>query len=369
MMAVWTVSAPATGWVEWGLSAEKLDQQSCGAVFGLKPYSDCVIRIPMEGLAPNTTYYYRAACASVDFRSAYDIRTSETPEFTEVRSFTTPGPNAKSASFAVINDTHQVQDVMAAELDLIAKLKPDYTLWNGDTVHSVNDHATLLKNVLFPAGRAVADDHPLLFCRGNHDTRGCWARHYAEYLTPWFQPDPAFTGLGFNFVVRHGDLAIIGLDTGEDKPDFRKEWSGLAEFEPYIALQGEWLKKAVASEPVKSARYVLVFCHIPLFDDDPGANPGTLETGFSSWKKLGADLWGPTLQEAKIQAVIAAHVHRHRVDPSTPDRCWTQITGGGCSLKDATVIFGKTFPDHLQISVFSAETGTLLTDLTLPPRF
>ncbi len=367
--AVWTLTAPATGWVEWGTDPEKLEHRNSGPIFGLRPYSDRVISIPISGLAPNTTYFYRAACASVDFRDAYDIQMSDTPEYTEVFSFTTSGKAAPSASFAVINDTHQVQDVMALEFRKIAELKPDYTLWNGDTVHHIPNHATIVKNVMFPASCAVANDHPLLFCRGNHDTRGIWARHYCEYLTPWTQQDPEFAGLGYNFVVRHGDLAIIGLDTGEDKPDFRKEWGGLAEFEPYIAKQGEWLRKAADSEAVKTAKFVLVFCHIPLFDDAPGANPGTLETGFSSWKKLGADCWGETLQTLGVQAVICAHVHKHRVDKPTENRCWTQITGGGCSVKDATVIYGKVENDALHIDVYSAETGDVLTSLDFKPRF
>lgn len=369
MNAVWTVSGPATGWVEWGENSESLDRKSYGPVYGLRPFSGRVISIPITGLAPNRTYYYRAASAGVDFRGAYDIHTSDTPEYTAVKSFTTPGKAASSASFAVINDTHQVQEVMAREFQKIAELKPDYTLWNGDTVHAIQNHETIQKNVMFPADTAVADDHPLLFCRGNHDTRGIWARNYSEYLTPWAQPDPEFTGLGYNFVVRHGDLAIIGLDTGEDKPDFRKEWSGLAEFEPYIAKQGEWLRKAVESEAVKTAKFVLAFCHIPLFDDASDANPGTLAEGFSSWKKLGADCWGETLQKAGIQAVICAHVHRHRVDAPTAERCWTQITGGGCGIKDATVIHGKVENNLLHIDVYSMETGEVKTSLDFKPRF
>jgi len=368
MQAVWTVTAECSGWVEYGTSPEKLDQVSHGPIYGLRPFSDRVISIPLTNLTANTKYYYRAVTQAIAFKGAYDIKPDGEPEYTEVKSFSTPGPNAKSASFCVVNDTHTVQDVMAAEFALISKIKPDYTLWNGDTVHAIEKHETIQKNVMFPAKTAVADDHPLLFCRGNHDTRGIWARHYPEYLTPWKKDEPEFAGLGYSFVVRHGDLAIIGLDTGEDKPDFRKEWGTLAEFEPYIAKQGEWLAKAVESEAVKTAKFVVAFCHIPLFDDSKDANPGTLETGFSSWKKLGADFWGPSLQKAGVQLVVCAHVHKHRVDAPTADRCWTQITGGGCSLNDATVISGKVENDRLKVRVFRAETGEKLTELEFEPR-
>ncbi len=366
--AAWTLSNFATGWIEWGTAPDKLDQKACGAKYGLKPYSNRVIQVTINGLKPNTTYFYRAAASAVDFRGAYDIRPAGETEFTKVLSFTTPGPNANSASFAVVNDTHHVQDVMALEFAKIRELKPDYTFWNGDSVNSVEGHEMLLKNVIFPANCEVANDHPLLFVRGNHDTRGHWARYYPEYFTPWKQDDPEFDDLGYSFVVRHGDLAMIGLDTGEDKPDFRKEWGGLAEFEPYIAKQGEWLKKVLNSEKVKTAKFVVAFCHIPLFDPRPGANPGTLETGHSAWKKLGADFWGPALQEAGVQLVVAAHVHRHRIDEPTPERCWTQITGGGCSMKDATVIHGAIVDGKLKVTTYFAATGEVLSERTFEPR-
>ncbi len=366
--AVWTVSSFATGWIEYGTAPDKLDRKSCGAVYGLKPYSDRVIRIAIDGLKPNTEYFYRAAVSAVDFRGAYNIQPSPDVEYGKVLSFKTPGPDAKTASFAVVNDTHQVQEVMAKEFAKIRELKPDYTFWNGDSVNSVEGHDMLLRSVLFPANCEIANDHPLLFSRGNHDTRGRWARYYPEYLTPWKQDDPEFDGLGYSFVVRHGDLAMIGLDTGEDKPDFRKEWGGLAEFEPYIEKQGEWLKKALNSEKVKTAKFVVVFCHIPLFDPRPNANPGTLETGFSDWKKLGADFWGQAIQDAGVQLVVAAHVHRHRIDEPTADRRWTQITGGGCSLKDATVIHGAVADGKLKVTVYRADTGEILSERTFEPR-
>lgn len=368
MSASWTLNGYATGWVEWGLSPDKLDQKACGAVWGLKPYSDRVISVTINGLKPNTKYFYRAAVRGIDFRGAYKIIPNEEVEYTEVNSFTTPGKDAKTASFVVVNDTHEVQDILAREFDLAKELKPDYTIWNGDLVNHVEGHETIQNAIMDPGKRAFANDHPLLVGRGNHDTRGRWARYLDEYLTPWKQEDPKYAALGYSSVVRHGDLALICLDTGEDKPDFRKEWGTLAEFEPYIALQGEWLKDVMGSDAVKTAKFVLVFCHIPLFDPRPDANPGTLEYGHSAWKKLGAELWGESLQKAGVQAVIAAHVHHHRVDAPTETRCWTQITGGGCALNGATVIHGKVENDKLKITVYSVATKKAVTELEFEPR-
>lgn len=368
MGAAWTLNGPATGWIEWGLSPEKLDRKECGAVWGLKQYSDRVISVQMTGLKPNTTYYYRAAVRGIDFQHAYKIIPNEKVEYSEVCSFCTPGKDASSASFVVVNDTHEVQDILAQEFALTKKLKPNYTIWNGDLMNHVQSHETVQNAVMYPGKCAFANEAPLLVGRGNHDTRGCWARFLDEYLLPWKQENPKYADLGYSCVVRHGDVALICMDTGEDKPDFRDEWGGLAEFEPYIALQGEWLKEVVETEAVKTAKFVVVFCHIPLFDPRPSANPGTLATGYSSWKKLGADFWGPTLQKAGIKLVIAAHVHKHRVDLPTEDRCWTQITGGGCSFSEATVIHGKVENGKLKIDIYDVKSGKIRNSVEIEPR-
>lgn len=364
----WTVNAPATGWVEWGKSSEKLDQKADGACFGLRPYDDHVITIPIGGLEPNTTYYYRAACAKVDFLHAYDVKTHE-PEFSPVYSFTTPGKNTSGGSFAVMNDTHQHLETLQRATAKLRDLQADYTLWNGDLLNDIYDAKQVSRFIMKPADAPFAVEKPLLLVRGNHDHRGPWARNLPRYLTPWKHENTPYSDLGYNYVVRHGDLALIGLDTGEDKPDFRQEWAGLASFEPYIARQGEWLAEVMETDTVQSAPFIVVFCHIPLFDARPNANPGTLETGYSFWKKLAADFWGPTLQKQGVQLVVAAHVHAHRVDPPAENRCWTQITGGGPGAQQhATLIHGSVQNGLLKIDVHDLFQKEIVTSLEIPPR-
>ncbi|MDO4569079.1 MAG: FN3 domain-containing metallophosphoesterase family protein [Planctomycetia bacterium] len=366
---VWLVPAPATGWVEWGTSPDNLDQRATGSVLGLNPYDDLVIAIRIKNLQPNTRYYYRAASALVDFKYAYSIKQRE-PEYTEVRSFTTPGKNAEAASFSVINDTHEYQDVLAEVLAKVDDLGADYTVWNGDLVHYINQVETIRNAIFHPAGRAFAQENPLLFVRGNHDARGTWVRNLPRFLPTWKHENIQFDALGYNFAVRKGDLALIGLDTGEDKPDFRREWGGLADFEQHIALQREWLEYIMETDAVKTAPFVVAFCHIPLFDANPKANPGTLETGFSAWKKLGADLWGPALKRYNVQLVVAAHTHVFRVDAPTEERPWTQIVGGGCRPEQIpTVIHGVVREGKLHVDAHDVFGKKILASLDFEPRF
>ncbi len=67
-------------------------------------------------------------------------------------------------------------------------------------------------------------------------------------MTPWpmDQGDPAGIaptayGAGrYCFVKRIGPLAIVCLDTGEDKPDSRDVWGGMAAYEPYREAQKKY---------------------------------------------------------------------------------------------------------------------------------
>ena len=229
-------------------------------------------------------------------------------------------------------------------------------------------------------------EKPLLFVPGNHDFRGEWSRNLPLCLATWdYTPpepeqiaqfirtliDPSMQpelSRGRNFVVRNGPLALIGLDTGEDKPDNRSEWAGLANFEPYRERQRDWLERVLKSPTVALAPFVVAFCHIPIFDSNPNANGGNLPTGYASYQKQAGDLWGPLLMQHGVQVVIAAHTHRHRYDAPMENRTWAQIVGGGPSLDGATVIRGKAEGDKLEIVVNLANQNTELGRWTFVPR-
>jgi hypothetical protein len=162
---------------------------------------------------------------------------------------------------------------------------------------------------------------------------------------------------------------MIGLDTGEDKPDWHPAWSGLAKFEPYRIAQRDWLERALKSEAVASAPFVVAFCHIPIFDSNPNANGGDALENWASFQRQAGNLWGPLFTKYGVQLVIAAHCHRFRYDAPTPDRTWTQIVGGGHEPKgQITVMHGKASADTLEVVVDELNTEKELGRWTLPKR-
>jgi hypothetical protein len=356
---VWAVGQPAAGFVEFGTEKDALDRTAHGDVFGLKPYHERFLQVRIEGLKPNTRYFYRTVTRAFRYNGAYQFEQGK-PVYSDVFSFETTGMKKTTASFSVINDTHNNQETLKLLGEKLLQLGSEYTVWNGDLVDDFDTADTAVESILRPGRVAWATEKPMLFVPGNHDYRGVWARNIPLLLPLWNHETPEDQKFGRNFVVRSGPLALIGLDTGEDKPDFRDEWAGLARFEPYRVAQRDWLERALKSPDVATAPFVVACCHIPLYSANPNHNGGDTAEGYADFQRQAANLWCPLLAKYKVQALITAHQHRFNYYPATSDRPWAQITGGGPSPRNATVIHGKVEGNFMEISVDELSTGAEL---------
>ncbi|MDR0511137.1 MAG: metallophosphoesterase [Rikenellaceae bacterium] len=368
IVVTWAVGRMATGYVEYGERSDRLDRTAWGDRHGLKPCHERFLQIRIDGLKPNTRYWYRTVTCSFDYHDAYHFERGE-PVYSEVFAFETSGPNRAEGSFSVINDTHNHQPTLKRLTERLALVGADYTVWNGDLVNSFDNADMAVEAVLRPGGAAFAARKPMLFVPGNHDYRGRWARNIPLLLPEWEHPAEEDRPFGRNFVVRSGPLALIGLDTGEDKPDRHPAWASLARFEPWRAAQRDWLERALKSPAVATAPFAVAFCHIPLHWNDPNGNGGDLTTGYASFQRQAANLWGPLLTRHGVQALIAAHNHKFRYDPATSDRSWAQIIGGGYGQTDElTAIHGRAVGDAMEIAVDELNTGTELGRWRFPKR-
>ena len=193
-------------------------------------------------------------------------------------------------------------------------------------------------------------------------------------LTPWpltaWDPDglaPTPYGAGrYCFTQRIGPLAIVCLDTGEDKPDSRDVWGGMAAYEPYREAQKEWLVKALKQPEIAEAPYLLTFCHIPL-RGLKGQNDGMGETGFAGYSGFGQKLWMRTLIEAGCQMVLSGHTHRHRIDEPTEAFPLYQVVGGGPRREQARLIRIEADEKALHVIVENLDQDEV-NRVTLQPR-
>lgn len=376
------VSAMANGFVTIGRRANLSDGQTikCGG-YRTTEISDRVIQVRITGLKPATTYYYRIGADRIEYKGGYSMKVLGTETDKHIYKFTTAGKGARS-HFCVINDTHVKWEPFGRAIDRIAKISPSCVIWNGDASNSEETIEAQQRIFLTPdiERRDYAAEIPYLLCPGNHDLRGMANRHL-ERVWMYRQPEERQSrdwDLGRNFAVRMGDIAMIGLDTAEDKLDTNPKFAGLFNSKAYREAQTEWLHDALKQKPIANAPFLIAFCHIPLFDDNPKHNPGDItpddkdsrySTDFAMWQRTCAKLWAPLLKKARCQLVITAHQHRYRYHAPTEERPWAQIVGGGPEMgeegghKDKrlfpTVIEGEVRDKRLHITVHNLVTGKI----------
>jgi hypothetical protein len=334
----------ATGWVEWGLSADQLDQRATASRAGLVQASNRAIVVPVslgDRGAPGRRIFYRVVAQALAYDSAYKLRRGE-PVAGPTQSLTLPDPAAARVRVAVVNDTHEHLPTIEALVARIEAAGPEVLVWNGDTCASAYDLPVDAPRVLLKPGWAAS--RSLLFVPGNHDVRGACAREVPGCLAPG--PDPS---LPYNVARRHGPLALLTLDTGEDKPDAHPVFAGTAAYEPYRVRQAAWLREALRRPEIASAPFKVVFCHIPL-RGLPKQNDGTTLEGFASWCGDGARSWMPVLREARVPLVVSGHMHDWRVDDPA-EGLPMQVVGGGPELPKATLIVLEADAQTLRVAI------------------
>ena len=387
MGVTWAVSGLAKGVVEVADNPEMTNARTVkSGGYGLVPIDIAALEVRLEGLKPATTYWYRTITTPfTDYKNIYDAKRGE-PIVSATYTFTTLGADARS-HFCMMSDTHAQWKPFEMIVKKMKELKPAAIVWNGDATNTTQKKRTAVEIFLDPPvdDRDYAATIPTFFESGNHDFRGSWiskkeevmfARHPAERCGDQWD-------LKWNFAVRNGDVAMIGLDTGEDKPDAHPKWFGLANFEPYRRAQAAWLEAALARPDIASAKFKVVFCHIPLFappESDDYAHDGVKidPEDYARWSRECHDLWSPILVRAGVKVVIVGHRHFYRYDPATAERPWAQVMGGGPSLGVTghgksrresavhvpTVVEGRVESGALRIRVHDAYNDRIVLDET-----
>lgn len=384
MGVAFAVSDLANGYVIYGQQPDLSDGKKvkCGG-YRTTDISDRVIQVRLTNLQPNTTYYYKIGADRIHYGGGYDMKILGNEEDPRIYRFTTAGSGVP-AHFCVINDTHVKWEPFGLAINKIATLAPQCVIWNGDASNVEETIEAQTRIFLKPEIERAdyAAETPYLFCPGNHDSRGMANRHL-EKVWMYRQPEERASrdwDLGRNFAVRMGEVALIGLDTAEDKLDTNPLFAGLFNSTAYREAQVAWLNDALQRTEIASAPYLVAFCHIPLFESNPRYNPGDVAPAdkdpqythdFAMWQRTCAQLWCPLLEKAGCQIIITAHQHQYRYDAPTQDRCWAQIVGGGPEMGFSgsgenrrerpelfpTVIEGKVVNGKLQVQIHNLVSG------------
>ena len=375
---VWKVPTLSKGAVEYADNPELHNSKiALPGSLGLVPIDSDVLSVRIKGLKSATKYYYRTITEPfVEYQNIYKAKLGA-PVFSPIYSFTTLGKEL-SGHFCVMNDTHAHWKSFRKIVGKMKELHPEVVVWNGDATNSTQEKRVAVEIFLDPpiAERDYSATLPVLFVPGNHDFRGSWACKLDEVVLPR-HPDERSGDewdLKWNFAVRCGDAALIGMDTGEDKPDEHPKWFGLANFSAYRRAQAAWLEKALSRPEIADAKFKVLFCHIPLLPNNEAASlppwDGTTvdPVGFAYWSRECRDLWAPLIEKAGIQLVVTAHMHEFGFFPATPKRPWAMVTGGGpeidCKKEHMvpTVIEGQMEKDGLRLKVHDVENNRIIFD-------
>lgn len=385
MGVVWAVGMMATGEVEVSESPDLSDSRIVPAEgYGLIGFDDRVLSVRLKGLKPATRYFYRTRTAAISYDNGGYKKSRGVTEVGRVHTFMTCGEGAPSR-FAMINDTHMQWKSFGFVAKKLKSIAAPVTIWNGDALNATNEIEDAIKAVLMPevAEKDYASETGILFNYGNHEYRGLFMRNPGSVFLPRLSSErlPEFEALVRNYAVRQGDIALIGLDTGEDRPDEHPWHAGLCSCNAYRDMQTRWLERVFESPEIRAAPYIVVSFHIPLVPrSSEAANP-------MWWSEYCAKRWTPVFNRHGVQVALVGHMHEYRCTPADATRTWAQIEGGGyeCRYRQIwteqgmkeienpglfpTVIEGAVENGRLVVTVHDAWHDTIVGRHEFAPRF
>lgn len=316
------------------------------------PWTRWTVRL--DGLAPGATYRYQVR---------HRLAGAETT--TGPFNFTTIDPKAKGVRLAVFNDIHDRRETITALMGHVTPADYDFVIFNGDMFNdpSAADGARRVFELWdFYIRLLDGQRKPILFVRGNHETRGSFREHLRLlFVPPLLTLDQAPADQQWQFELTAGPVHFIFMDTGEDDgPETPVDSYKRPRFwQSYRTRQAAWLRDRVAANAGAGRPWRVFVSHIPLH------NP-------AGWFSLGSrDGWAPSLTRAGVSLMLAGHDHAWKLLPAgktfavqgkpgvkdTP--ACPVLIGGGPSLREGTVILLSADARQLRARLLDANGKTL----------
>ena len=249
--------------------------------------------VRMAGLKPGQRYNYRVVNTAILDLPAYWPKTGHETQ-SDVFHFTTFDGRKATARFASISDTHEDTARIAMLMKRIHFDSLDFLVNTGDAFNGVQSETQLWDKWLAPIiNYGIKHGTPLIFARGNHDTRGPFARDLARYVP--------IEENRFYYARDIGPVHLLVVDTGEDKPDSTQVYAELNRMDEYRREELVWFRQhALTSARVRTAPFRVVVMHQPSW-------------GWG-WKSPASDsardAWVNASNDAGVDLVIAGHTHR-----------------------------------------------------------
>jgi acid phosphatase type 7 len=357
MRVTWITDRNATGTVEYGPTEGELNI-GFASHHGLVDANQPLHSVVLENLRPGASYRYRVISREIVKFKPYKIDFGDTLT-NEFHQFRTLDTRKADFSFLVLNDIHD-QAATIPDLLKVAGPRPyEFVILNGDTI-SYSDDEKPVVSMLKQAGDSFASSIPMYWVRGNHETRGSFARQLPAYMG---LPDERYY-----YSFDHGPVHFIVLDAGEDKLDTYPAYGGLVDFSRYRRQEAEWLKGHVRDESFRRAKYRIVLCHMP-FPSRQAADPARYaENGVFLGMAEAYDQFGLTLESAGVDLMISGHMHAAAVvPPELPRHSYPIVQGGGNKGMGRTLIRVNVTSNELNAEILRPD-GSQVNTCRVQPK-
>lgn len=336
-------SKKAYTWIEYGIG--HLSERAHHVQDGLVDANNTLARITLKGLQPNTEYSYRIVSKEILSFEPYKLEYGA-----EIKSntytFKTPDRHADSVSAVILNDVHDRPESYSTLLGLMKEKPYEFVVLNGDLFDYQTDEKQLVDHLLLPCANLFAGNIPFILNRGNHETRGKYARELKKYFD---YPDNKYYQ-----AFQQGPVFWIVLDTGEDKPDDHPVYAGIVDFDTYRKEQAEWLERVMDSEEYKAALYKVVVMHIPPHHSGEWHGPSHCR-----------ELFSPLFEKNNVDVVISGHTHRLGIHPPEQEHAYHIVIGGGPREGNRTLVHVAADKQKLSVTMLKddgSEVGTVIID-------
>jgi len=351
MTVMWMTDKNSTAWVEYG-AKEPLDHKAVSTHDGLIDANTRIHKVRLSGLTPGTQYKYRVCSTEIVDFGPYSV-TFGTTQTLAPATFKTLSKQMDKVSVAVMNDLHQSSQTMQALWALTKEKPTDLVFFNGDSMDYLESEEQIVRRLLQPVTELFAKTTPLMYVRGNHETRGKFARMLGNYL--------ATPNGKYYYSFDAGPVHFVVLDCGEDKEDSHPAYSGLTAFDAYRDEEKQWLAQEIESKPFREARFRVVFMHMPPFSARQGRNQahGTADC---------FEKFAPLLNKGKVDLLITAHTHRYQyLEPKPGEHDYPMVNGGGPNKGRATLIRVDADKTRIELTM-TRDDGEVLEKREILPR-
>lgn len=279
------------GIITINIADEEFYEDNCGVLASEKNYAK--IKVNKELLDSQKSY-------TVNFRKSINRRAyfSEIGDV-ESESFSfKPLVKTNNINMYHIADVHYKFDIAKKTVDYF---KDDLDLYivNGDIgeVETLENYYDVINFI----GEIAKGYIPILFVRGNHDTRGKLAELYPNFF-PANNKDTFYS-------VKINNLNIIALDCGEDKPDTNIEYGGVNNFKDFRRRETKFLQKLILDND-----FTFAVSHIC-----PSHTTKNIGNCFDIERDTYM-LWNKELNRLNVKFMITAHMHKTYIINKTDER-------------------------------------------------